>query len=142
MFSLAFRAFPGGVFIVQKSCSIGQQHQPPFQRRTPFQKNIQLVTSFGCKRRQSDTGVSARLFYNGTAGRQQTGFFRRIEHGKGSTVFHAAGGIEKFQLCQQVRSALLLTLKTIQLHQRRMPHQFLDGMYYSAHLPALPVFSA
>ena len=48
---------PGGIFVIQKPCPVGQQHQPPLQRGTPLQKNIQFVPTLCCKRGQTE-GVS------------------------------------------------------------------------------------
>ena len=78
--ALRLRTLPGGIFVIQKPCPVGQQHQPPLQRGTPLQKNIQFVPTLCCKRGQTDAGVAAGLLHDGTAGFQQSGFFRSIEY--------------------------------------------------------------
>ena len=57
----------GGIFVIQKPCPVGQQHQPPLQRGTPLQKNIQFVPTLCCKRGQTDAGVAAELPQSPTA---------------------------------------------------------------------------
>ena len=139
MGSLRFGAFAGGVLVVEKPGTVGLQNQAAFEGRSPLEENLHFIPAGGGEGGQADAGVAAGLLYDRPAGGQMAGGFGGLYHREGRPVLDAAGGVEELQLGQQMRTALLLPLKAVQLHQRCVAYQFLDGMYNTRHdlLPPL-----
>ena len=89
-----FHSFPGRC--QDKLCAIRRQQAGPLHTHTFRHDKDQLVSAHRCDEGQSDPGVAAGRFHDGSAGFEFPLPLRLIDHVEADPVLDAASGIEKF----------------------------------------------
>ena len=82
---------------------------------------------------QTDAGVAGGRLDDDGAGLQLAGGLGVIDHGFGDAVLDGTGGVEIFQLCQQLGGKVFVLLDVGQLQQRGVADQLVCGSIDLAH---------
>ena len=91
------------------------------------------VATGGGHRGQADAGVAGGGLNDDGAGLQRAAGLCVVDHGLGDPVLHGAGGVEVFQLYQDLGLQFLSLFNMGQLQQRGLADQLVSGCIDLAH---------
>ena len=86
-----------------------------------------------CHGRKTDAGIAGGRLNNDGAGLQSASCFCVVDHGLGDPVLYGTGGVEVFQLYQNLGLQFLSLFNMGQLQQRGLANQLVSGCINLAH---------